>query len=71
MKLRLAHHKTEVAVVNNRKSKERALFSVSDCAIESMRSLRHLGIVIDAQLRYARHVDYACKRTSTAIAALL
>lgn len=69
-KLGLARHKTEVVVVNNRKSEQRALISVGDCTIESKRSLRHLGVMIDDKLSFASHVEYACKRASTAIAAL-
>lgn len=60
-KLGLARHKTEVVVVNNRKSEQRALISVGDCTIESKRSLRHLGVMIDDKLSFASHVEYACK----------
>lgn len=69
-KLELAHHKTEVVVINNRKSEQQAVISVGDCTITSKRSVKHLGIMIDDKLTFGRHVDYACKRASTAIVAL-
>ncbi|EDW87005.2 uncharacterized protein Dwil_GK21198, partial [Drosophila willistoni] len=69
-KLELAHHKTEAVVVNNRKSVQQAVISVGDCTITSKRSVKHLGVMIDDKLTFGSHVDYACKRASTAIVAL-
>lgn len=69
-KLELAHHKTEAVVVNNRKSAQQAVISVGDCTITSKRSVKHLGVMIDDKLTFGSHVDYACKRASTAIVAL-
>ena len=69
-KLELAHHKTEVTVVNNRKSEQQAVVRVGDCTISSKRSLKLLGVMVDDKLTFGSHVDYACKRASSAIAAL-
>lgn len=69
-KLELAHHKTEVTVDNNRKSEQQAEISVGECTILSKRSVKHLGVMIDDKLTFGSHDDYACKRASTAIAAL-
>lgn len=69
-KLELAHHKTEVMVVNNRKSEQQAVVSVGNCTITSKRALRILGIMVDDKLTFSSHVDFACKKASTAIQAL-
>lgn len=69
-KLELAHYKTEVTVVNNRKSEQQTEISVSECTILSKRSVKNLGVMIDDKFTFGSHVDYACKRVSTAIAAL-
>ena len=69
-KLDLAHHKTEVVVVNNRKSEQEAVISAGDCTITSRRSVRQLGVMIDDKLTFGSHVDHACRRASVAIASL-
>lgn len=68
--LELAHHKTEAIVVNNRKSEQQAVIRAGDRAIASKRSLRYLGVMIDDKLTFGSHVDYACRKASTAISAL-
>lgn len=68
--LELAHHKTEAIVVNNRKSEQQAVIRAGDSAIASKRSLRYLGVMIDDKLTFGSHVDYACRKASTAISAL-
>lgn len=69
-KLELAKHKTEVIVVNNRKSEQHAAIDVGDCTIASKRSLKLLGVMIDDKLTFGSHVDYACRKASTAVSAL-
>lgn len=69
-KLELAQHKTEFIVVNNRKSEQSAEISVGDCTINSKRSLKLLGVMIDDKLTFGCHVDYACKKASMAVSAL-
>ena len=69
-KLDLAHHKTEVVVVSNRKSAQQALINAGDQTISSQRSVRHLGVMIDDKLTFGCHVDHACKRASAAVVAL-
>ncbi|XP_062537990.1 uncharacterized protein LOC134206304 [Armigeres subalbatus] len=68
--LGLAHHKTEVVVVNNRKSVQEAVVRVGDYTINSKREVKLLGVMIDDRLNFGSHVDYACRKASTAIAAL-
>lgn len=68
--LALAHHKTEVVLVNNRQSEQQAVVTTGGCEINSKRSLRQLGVMIDDKLNFSSHVEYACKRASMAIAAL-
>ncbi|XP_058448692.1 uncharacterized protein LOC131428664 [Malaya genurostris] len=69
-KLHLAYHKTEMMVVNNRKSEQEASAHAGDCMIPSERSLKQLGVMLDDKLSFDKHVEYACKRASIAIAAL-
>ena len=69
-KLELAHHKTEIIVVNNRKSEQHATITAGNCDISSKRSIRVLGVMVDDKLSFGSHVDYACKKAVTAISAL-
>jgi hypothetical protein len=69
-KLELAHHKTEMIVVNNRKAVQSAQVSVGGCIVASKRSLKYLGVMIDDRLTFGSHIDYTSKRASVAIAAL-
>lgn len=68
--LTLAHHKTEVVVVNNRQSAQQAVVTTGGCSIESCRSLKLLGVMVDDKLSFSSHVEYACKRASVAVMAL-
>lgn len=68
-RLELAHHKTEVVVVNNRKPEHPAVISAGDCPTTSKRSVKHLGVIIDYKLTFGSHVDYTRERESTAIVA--
>lgn len=69
-KLALAHHKTEVVVISGRKSAQQATITVGDCTVTSVRSLKHLGVMLDDRLTFGSHVEYACKKASMAISAL-
>ena len=66
----LAHHKTEVVVVHNRHGLQQARIRVGTCTVNSVRSLKHLGVMIDDKLNFTSHVDYACQRASLAIKSL-
>lgn len=55
-KLELAHHKTEVVFVNNRRSEQQAMKNVGDSTITSKRSVKHLEV--DDKLNFDSHVDY-------------
>lgn len=69
-RLALAHHKTEVVVVHNRHGLQQARIRVGTCTVNSVRSLKHLGVMIDDKLNFTSHVDYACQRASLAIKSL-
>ena len=65
-KLQLAHHKTEIVLVSNCKAVQQADFTVSGHAIESMRALKHLGVMIDNRLNFNSHVDYVREKAARA-----
>ena len=68
--LELAHHKTEVVMISNRKSAQSVSVQAGSATIESRRELKYLGVILDDRLSFTTHVDYACKKASGAIAAL-
>ncbi|XP_062557143.1 uncharacterized protein LOC134221998 [Armigeres subalbatus] len=56
--LQLAHHKTEMIVVNNRKTVQETTIIVGGGDITSKRSLKQLGMMFDDKLSSKSHVDY-------------
>lgn len=68
--LQLAHQKTEVVVVNNFKSAMSFKVRAGNCSVDSKRSIRYLGIMIDDKLNYTSHVIYICEKALKAVAAL-
>ena len=66
----LAHHKTEVVMISNRKSAQSVSVQAGSATIESRRELKYLGVILDDRLSFTSHVDYVCKKASGAIAAL-
>ena len=50
--LQLADHKTEVVLVTSRKTKENITIRVGACEITSKRSLKYLGVQIEAKLQH-------------------
>lgn len=69
-KLSLAHQKTEVTMVCNRQSVQLAHIRAGNVTIESKRSIRYLGVMIDDRLLFSSHVNYACDKASKAVASL-
>ncbi|XP_062713362.1 uncharacterized protein LOC134290278 [Aedes albopictus] len=69
-KLSLAHHKTEIVVISNRKNVQHATIVVGECTIDSKREVRHLGVMLDDRLNFNNHVDYVCKKATVVISAL-
>lgn len=65
--LTIAPHKTEMVLISNRKSVQTATITVGTHTIQSRRSLKYLGVMIDDRLSFNSHVDYATKRASEAI----
>lgn len=70
VKLKIAHHKTEVLLVSNCKAVQRVEISVGEHVVASKRELKHLGVMIDDRLNFNSHVDYACEKAAKAINAL-
>lgn len=69
-KLMIAHHKTEVVVISNRKAVQQAKITVGEHTIDSKRAVKHLGVIIDDRLNFNSHVDYACEKAAKATTAL-
>lgn len=69
-KLAIAHHKTELVVISNRKAVQQAKITVGEQDIDSQRVVKHLGVMIDDRLNFNSHVDYACGKAARAITAL-
>lgn len=66
----LAHQKTEVVVVNNFKSVQTISVTAGSCSIDSKRSLKYLGVMLDDKLNFTSHVDYACDKAMKAVTSL-
>ena len=69
-KLSIAHQKTEVVIISNRKATQQMEITVGECSITSQRSLKYLGVMIDDRLSFNYHFDYICKKAAKAITAL-
>ncbi|XP_058827209.1 uncharacterized protein LOC131687173 [Topomyia yanbarensis] len=67
-KLTLAHHKTEMVLISNRKAVQ--LGSVGACIINSTREVRQLGVMINDPLSFDNYIDHACGRAVKVISAL-
>ena len=57
VRLKIAHHKTELVMVSNRKSAQRIQITVGDQKIASQRSIKYLGVIIDDRLSFKSRVD--------------
>lgn len=68
--LSLAHQKTEVVVVNNFKSVQTISVTAGSCSIDSKRSLKYLGVMLDDKLNFTSHVGYACDKAMKAVTSL-
>ena len=70
VRLKIAHHKTELVMVSNRKSAQRIEITVGGQTITSQRSIKYLGVMIDDRLSFKNHVDYVGEKAAKAINAL-
>lgn len=70
VKLEIAHHKTEVLMISNRKVAQQAKIMVGGHTITSKRALKYLGVMLDDRLNFNSHVDYACGKAAKAINAV-
>lgn len=70
VKLRIAHHKTEMILVSNHKKVQQAQIHVGEHVVHSKRALKYLGVMVDDRLNFNSHVDYACEKAAKAIMAL-
>jgi hypothetical protein len=62
--LMVAHQKTEIVVVSNRRIPVTITPMIGGFPIKSERSMKYLGVMTDDRLNFSRHVDYACKKAS-------
>lgn len=69
-KLTIAHQKTELVIISNRKKVQSAHVTFGEYTIASKREMKYLGVVIDDRLSFNSHVDYACEKTAKVINAL-
>ena len=70
VRLKIAHHKTELVMVSNRKSAQRIEITVGGQRIASQRSIKYLGVMIDDRLSFKSHVNYVEQKAAKAINAL-
>ena len=70
VKLELTLQKTDVILVSNLRRIETMEVIVGRQVISSKRTLNYLGVMIDDQLNFNSHVDYACSKASKAHAAI-
>lgn len=68
--LELAAHKTEAVLISSRKIPETFRITVGETAIQSSRTLKYLGVIIDDRLNFKEHVKYAGERAATTQVAL-
>ena len=69
-KLEIAHAKTEFIVINSHKVHQKASIMARSIQVESTRSLKYLGVVIDDRLKFKSHLEEACKKAMKAVNAL-
>lgn len=69
-KLTLAHQKTEIMMISNRKEVQQGTITIGEVTIDSKRVVKHLGVMIDDRLNFNSHVDYTCEKATKAITAL-
>lgn len=62
--LQMAHHKTEIVVVTNRRQPITTHIKVGDNVITSQRQVKYLGVMVDDRLGFSRHVDYVCEKAA-------
>ena len=62
--LELAEQKTEAVLITSRRKRETIKIQVGRYEVESKPSLKYLGVIIDARLNYAAHIEYVCQKAS-------
>lgn len=72
-KLKLNTNKTKVMIIKN-KNKQIDLngiqFKIENQSLEIVHELKYLGIIIDDELNFNRHIDYICKKASSKVGLL-
>lgn len=69
-RLEMAHQKTEMVMVTNRRQNVTAHLELGDDLITSKRSIKYLGVMIDDRLNFTSHVDYVCEKATRVQATL-
>jgi len=62
--LQMAHQKTEVVIVTNRRQPITTQICMGGHTITSKRHLKYLGVVVDDRLGFNRHIDYISKKAA-------
>lgn len=66
-KLHLAHHKTEAVMLTRKRGYEKPIFTIQGHRVETKKSLKYLGVVIDEGRRFKAHIKaVGAKATITA-----
>jgi hypothetical protein len=68
--LSIAAHKSEAVLLSSRKAVESLRVTVKDAQIESVGSLKYLGVLIDHRLSFKEHARYASRKAAMTAAAL-
>ncbi|KAH8405078.1 hypothetical protein KR215_008677, partial [Drosophila sulfurigaster] len=68
--LNIAAQKTEIVLLSSRKAVESLYITVGGIQLESARSLKYLGVMIDHRLNFRDHVQYASRKAAMSTAAL-
>lgn len=63
-KLSVAHHKTEMVIVTNRRQPVTTQVEIEQSMISSKRHIKYLGVMLDDRLNFTSHVDYITKKAA-------
>ena len=62
--MKLAAHKTEAVLISGRKIVEKTEVTVGGSRMESKKTIKYLGVIIDDKLNFKEHVKYIGEKTS-------
>ena len=56
--------RTEAVMISGRKTAKKMRMIVERIKIESKRTIKHLGVIIDDRVNFKKHVKYICEKAS-------